>query len=479
MENEKRIKNYVIRQRELCEELMKSKTKIGNKTLKTRNIYVKICEYINNFKKGKSNRRWVIIPGLRGTGKTTILAQSYFFIKEKFINANVIYFSADDIAINGFTLKDIIDTYMEQIKKNPETARDVFLLLDEVQNNYDWAKVLKVFHDKSPNVFLLCSGSSAVNLQSNADVAGRRSDIECLYPMSFCEYEKVEHDLLPIKGLKSNLENALFNSKNAEECFNSLKKHETKVTKYCQSVKNSHWTRYIKTGSLPFALPTSDENGVYRQILQTVEKIIYKDLPQLESIDIKSIPIAKSMLPLLAEADSISTRKIARLLNSDPATITSILDALCKAELLIRVKPYGSNFTAARKDNKYLFSSSTIRSALYYRNGSLSSAEEQIGRILEDVAGLQFYRYNSINHAGDLFYDSSQNGADFIIKTGESAIVFEVGKGKKDSVQVENTLKKIGERGRYGITVCDTKSIALSSSRKNVFIPWRIFALAG
>ena len=479
MDNKERLRSYVRRQIELCEEILGAKIKVGGKILKTRNIYIKICEYIKNFKSGKSDRRWVIIPGLRGTGKTTVLAQSYFFIKDFYPNASVIYFSIDDAMVNGFSLIEVIDTYMEEIGQKPETTKDVFIMLDEVQNNYDWAKILKTYHDKSPGVFLLCSGSSAVNLQSNADVAGRRAEIECLYPMSFCEYEMVEHGVYPIKGLKSKLNDALYASKDAKECYAGLKACEPEIIEYCKNVKSSHWTKYIKTGSLPFTLPTNDEGGVYKQVLQTVEKIIYKDLPQIDSIDTKSIPVAMSLLQLLSEADSISVSKVASLLGVSPVTLTSILDSLCRAELLIKVKPYGSNFSAARKNSKYLFASSTIRAALYYRNGSPASEDVRDGRILEDVAGLHFYRRNNINRAGDLFYDSAQGGADFIIRTGDTAVVFETGRGKKDSTQVESTLDRIGERGRYGVTVCDTAKIVLSNSEKNVLIPWRVFALAG
>lgn len=479
MNDSDRLKSYVRRQIELCDEVLGSKIKVGGKTLKTRNIYIKICEYINNFKRGKSDRRWIIIPGLRGTGKTTVLAQSYFFIKDTYPKAHVIYFSIDDAMVNGFSLIDVLNTYMAEIGEQFETAKDIFIMLDEVQNNYDWAKILKTYHDRAPGIFLLCSGSSAVNLQSNADVAGRRADIECLYPMNFLEYETVEHDLYPVKGLKNKISDAFYNSQTAEECYGKLKACESEVDEYCKNVKPSHWARYIKTGSLPFTLPTSDEGGVYKQVLQTVEKIIYKDLPQIDNIDAKSIPVAMSLLQLLSEADSISVSKVANLLNVNAITLTNILNSLCKAELLIRVVPYGSNFSAARKNNKYLFASSTIRSALYYRNGSPASEDVRDGRILEDVAGLHFYRRNNIKRAGDLFYDSAQGGADFIVRTGSTAVVFETGKGKKDSTQVENTLERIGKQGRFGITICNTSEIVLSNSAKNVFIPWRVFALAG
>ena len=133
--------------------------------------------------------------------------------------------------VNGFNLIDVLNTYMAEINEWPETAKDVFIMLDEVQNNYDWAKILKAYHDRAPGVFLLCSGSSAVNLQSNADVAGRRADMECLYPMSFTEYETIEHDLYPIKGLKSKINDAFYNSQTAETPKHSLAEELMNIVK--------------------------------------------------------------------------------------------------------------------------------------------------------------------------------------------------------------------------------------------------------
>ena len=478
MENNPRLESYIKRQIELCDTIMNAKVKLNGKPLRARSLFSTISDYIREFESGRSERRWVIIPGLRGTGKTTILAQSYFFIKQNFKNANVIYFSVDDAMINGFSLLEVLEAYMAEIKQQPETAKKVFILLDEVQSAEDWVSTLKTYHDKAPGIFLLCSGSSAVNLQTNADVAGRRADIECLYPMSFSEYELIEHNLLPTEGLSEEINAALYASANAEECYARLKANEAEIAAYCQNVKPSHWAHYLKSGSLPFTLSIRDEGSVYRQVLQTVEKVIHVDLPQIESIDSKSIITAMSLLRLLSDADSISVSKVAAMLNINAITLNGILNALCKAELLIRIVPYGSNFSAARKNSKYLFASSTIRAALHYLNGSPTPPEKREGYLLEDVAGLYFYKHNNARHLGDVFYDSAREGADFIVRTGETAVVFETGRGRKDSTQASNTLERIGSRGRYGVTICNTKEIALSDNKQNVFIPWKVFALS-
>ena len=416
---------------DIIDELMDSKRRFRGKILKSRNMFIKIQKYFRDYRTGSTNRHWIIIPGLRGTGKTTLLSQTYFYIKQYHKDVKVIYFSVDDAKDNGFTLKNLLEEYIFQINLIPETAKDIVILLDEIQNDRNWAQTLKVFHDRCPGIFLICSGSSAVHLQTNADIAGRRASIECLYPMSFCEYELIKYEQFPIKGLKNKINEAIFDSLSARECYKRLKECEPEIEQYRKTIRSNHWSNYIHTGSIPFTLAIEEKGEIYRQILQTIEKVIYKDLPQIESLESKSIPIAKSLLILLSEADVISINKISSILESTNITISNILNALCKAELLIDIVPYGSNFTAAKKGHKYLFSSSAVRSALNYMNGTRSSEVVAEGRLLEDIMGLQFYKRAGIYNTGSIFYDSSQGGADFIVKTGNSAVAFESGRGKK------------------------------------------------
>ena len=473
-----RLQIYIRQRISIMDKLMDLRRRFNGKMLKQRNMFVKIKEHVDRFEKNQSNRHWVIIPGLRGTGKTTLLAQIYFLIRRQYPDTEVIYFAIDEVCSNGFTLRTLLDAYLGQINTSPNGSNKIVILLDEIQGDCNWAKTLKVFHDEHPNVFLICSGSSAVHLQTNADIAGRRANIECLYPMSFCEYEFIKHNIYPIKGLKTNLSEAIFDSTTAQECYHNLKTLEPDIESYCAQIQGRHWSDYIYAGSIPFTLAVKERNDVYRQVLQTVDKVIHQDLPQIDSIDPRTVPVAKSLLILLSESDAVSINKIAACLSVSNMTISSILSALCKAELLIDIIPYGSNFTAAKKCHKYLFSSSVIRSAFNYMNGTGSSKEVAEGRMLEDVMALQFYKRNGVNSYGNIFYDSSQNGADFIVKTGGSAVVFESGRGRKTGLQVEHSMKQI-PRIKYGVTVCDTPNIRLSDNQKSVFIPWRVFALAG
>ena len=477
MKNE-RLASFVSATINHCDELMQAKAYKHGKPMRPRNVMVKIKQAIDNQSSG--NHRWIIIPGLRGTGKTTVLAQSYNHIRRQCPDANIVYFSIDNAIAAGFSMRDVVDEYLHQVGGDLSLGSNTYLLLDEVQSDYNWASILKSYYDMLPYLFIICSGSSAIHLQTDADIAGRRADILCLYPMSFCEFKLISDNIYPEKNLKNYLDSALFNSKTAQECFDRLSIAEDDIKKYRTKLNSNDWGTYLAKGSLPFTVGNYSLGEAYEKVLLTVDKIAGKDLVNIGNIETKTVYIAQALIRLLADADSISVNSVASILNTSNSTISTILNGLCRAELLIRVIPYGSNFSTARKDNKYLFTSSVIRASLNYLNGSPFGDQEKEGRLLEDVTGLYLYKRNGIHSLGDIFYDSAEGGADFIVKTGvgNESVVIETGRGRKTADQVNTTLNRV-RSAKYGITICATDKIRLASDERSLFIPWHVFALAG
>ena len=68
-----------------------------NKKFIRRSDYFNIIDYIETLLKGESINRFLVLPGLRDVGKTTILFQVYeYLLKEKNINQqNILNFSCD------------------------------------------------------------------------------------------------------------------------------------------------------------------------------------------------------------------------------------------------------------------------------------------------------------------------------------------------------------------------------------------------
>ena len=65
-----------------------------------RNIYIKIDKYLKDFlHKSEARDRWIIIPGLRGVGKTTILAQLFLNHYQEVEPQRMLYISLDEVVM--------------------------------------------------------------------------------------------------------------------------------------------------------------------------------------------------------------------------------------------------------------------------------------------------------------------------------------------------------------------------------------------
>lgn len=443
-----------------------------------RNIYIKVDKYFRDFLHNPNARdRWIIIPGLRGVGKTTILAQLFINHYQEVGDRRMLYVSLDEVVnVLGSSLKDVLTAYEKIIGESFEKlTKPIFIFIDEAQYDPKWASVLKSVYDRSTKVFVVCSGSSAVSLQTNTDVV-RRSIFQKLFPTSFSEFLMIRDGKLPIKGLKQSIKDALFNAQSAEDAYGKLKSIEQSVSNAWSTIDRHYIDEYLKIGTLPFAIKMKDEARVYQTITLLLDKVINQDVQGLGRFDTKTLVYIKRVLFLLAESDVVSIQKLTTTLGTSVNTISNILEVLEQAELLIRIMPYGSNSKKVRKPSRYQFMSSAMRSAFLSVAGNEQIFSSQRGRLMEDIVAMTLYREFVANSRGALNYDSSKAGADFILTiAGENIIPIEVGVGDKFGTQVRNTMKKVGS-AKYGIVICNN-SLTYLDDANIVKVPLDYFLL--
>ncbi|HAM88762.1 MAG: hypothetical protein US93_C0002G0096 [Candidatus Falkowbacteria bacterium GW2011_GWD2_38_42] len=443
-----------------------------------RNIYIKVDKYLRDFLHNPEARdRWIIIPGLRGVGKTTILAQLFLNHYQEVGQQRMLYISLDEVVnVLGSSLKDVLSAYEKIIGESFEKlTKPLFIFIDEAQYDPKWASVLKTVYDRSNKVFVACSGSSAVSLQTNPDVI-RRAIFEKLFPTSFCEFLMIKDGKYPVTGLKKNIKDALFASESAKEAYDKLKSFEQSVLSFWSQVDRHYIDEYLKIGTLPFAIRIKDEARVYQTITLLLDKVINQDVQSLGRFDQKTIGYIKRVLFLLAESEVLSVQNLAKTLETSVNTISSILEVLEHAELLIRVMPYGSNTKKVRKPSKYQFMSSAMRSAFLSVAGNPQIFAQQKGRLMEDIVAMTLYREFVASSRGALNHDSSKGGADFILTIAEKNIIpIEVGMGEKLGTQVRSTMKKVGS-AKYGVVVC-RNSLTLLEDANVIKVPLDYFLL--
>ncbi len=469
---------YVRNQLTLSEQSLREKTfNDRGEKLPYRDIYYNLKQYIQEFENGQSEPRWLAVAGLRGVGKTTVLAQLFNDLQVE--SGRKLYLSLDQTTNLGFSLPEIISAYEEFLGASFETLQTpIFLFLDEVQYQENWAITAKTIYDRTRKVFILTTGSSALSLQTNADV-NRRMILQKIYPLGFAEYIHTKFKKELPEGLSSRIKEALFFSETAKEAYEKLQKETGLINMFWVGIERFEIDRYLKFGTLPFALTISNESTIYQQIDDVMAAVIEKDVTKFEAFDKKTLPKLSQLLYALSGADIASVVKLSQTIDLDPRTVTQALDAFEKTEVLLRIMPYGAHFSQVKKPSKYLFTSSAYRAMYYNLVSSIEQYENYKGKLLEDVIGMYLMRLfgNKINTS--LTYDSAESGADFVLELSPQGgkMVIEAGfgkKGKKGVEQTVNTLNKV--KGKYGLIVSQAH-LYLDEENDCVSVPLEYFLL--
>ncbi|NLU29299.1 MAG: AAA family ATPase [Bacteroidales bacterium] len=143
------------------------------------------------------NSRLIGIKGSRGVGKTTLMLQ---YIKQNYGNStDVLYVSLDNIWFTNHKMSDLVDDFVKRGGK--------YLFLDEVHKYPSWAQEIKNVYDNYPQLSIVFTGSSLLEiLNARADLS-RRADIYHLPGLSFREYMEMFHGIrLPTYSFPDILE---------------------------------------------------------------------------------------------------------------------------------------------------------------------------------------------------------------------------------------------------------------------------------
>ena len=436
-------------------------------------IFVKLQKYIDDFLSKKSENRMVIIPGFRGVGKTTLMAQTCTEYQSKV--GKILFLSVED-AKNLFDagINELMAAYEEILGNNLESVKEpIIIFLDEIQSDPKWAITLKSLFEKTTNIFFCCTGSSALVLQTTTNLA-RRAVFEKMPPMCFTEYEMIKNGVYPPK-LKEKIRQAVYFSASVEDVYNNLKPLQASVHQYWSKVNRGDIRAYLAYGTLPFSFVMPNESAVYDSISLLLDKIIKQDLPMLGNFDLNTLGVVKRIIFAMAENDTTSLNVLEEKFKINRLTIASIFDALEKAELLIKIPAYGSNMTIAKKSNKYLFMSPAIRMSFFYFTGQESTYITRQGKLLEDSIGSHLYREFIIRGQGAIRYDSEQGGADFVLQIlNNKQIIIEVGMGDKDKKQIINSMKKINSD--YNL-IFSGSGLQIDKESKTVSVPLEYYFL--
>lgn len=391
---------------------------------------------------GGGNADTILLLGIRGVGKTTLLAQLYFRAVSEVGANGVLYLSLDRLRVLGLNLLDVIDAYKRLIK-----AERAIILLDEVQYEENWDLKLKLLHDER-RFFIVATGSSAMKLRESPDLARRALHRE-LFPMTFREY----HRLKTGKELPELVEGILG------------------LREISMPPVNEDVRRYVMIGSMPISLDM-DEWEVYERLITMLDRVLYRDIREVHEFDAETLDRAFDLLYLLANprGERFSYDRLSKTLGLAKGTVIKLVDALEKAGLVQRIPVCGSLSKAVRKSPKVKFLAVPIKSALLFSSGVNPNREEIFASLLEDLVAF-YLRIIARERGGRLCYEPGRKGADFVLDLGGERVVVEVGLGKSRKNQVERSMERVG--AGKGIVLGRRYEITDNVA----FYPWQAFVV--
>jgi len=449
--------------------LSRERTQENGKEFGHRRVYSRIRKHVDNFlmeeKTGIENRI-IVLPGLRGVGKTTLLFQIYKYLTltKQIEQDRVLYFSVDELKeYLGVKISEIIKVYVEDFFKTSLINLDkrLFILIDEAHFDKDWSISAKIIYDQTKKIFLLLTGSSALSMEMSVDLA-RRARKEVMFPMNFSEYLILKYNIFPPHSTAETIRNLLFNPGNtsleyARDRWDGLKRKTLSIGKPL----DKEFEHFLSSGGFPFGL-SLEEKAIYERILGMIDRIIEKDIFVIKSFKTETRNIIKRIITFLAlqKPGGTSDVKLAQKLDISPTLVRGILDVLEKTHLIFSVKPYGSAGKVVRKPWKYYFLSPSINAAIRYTLGVYDLRDrDMLGLFAENLVASSFFRMKeTINIPSGIFYDPEREGVDFLIQKGFDEIIpVEVSIGRKGKSQIKKAINKY--KAKYGIIISNVDDV--------------------
>ena len=439
----------------------------NRKLLPTRYMFSKFKKVIEKFLNNSllEIEKIILMPGIRGIGKSTLLTQTYAIekflkLEDKNILENIgklddrLYLDVSQLHAEQIYLHDFFNFY-EEIKgfHFEKPNKKILFLLDEIHFDEKWGLFLKNIFDRTKghkDVLVIATGSSALQINMIADL-GRRSDVWEIFPMTFNEYMILKYNKYPPPGLSDYFRDILFNSNSASDVFERLLQKKSEIDRYfVNEIPQEAQRDFFESGSFPSAIKIENKQKAVEKIKSVIDGIIAKDILKLKNFETHTVAKISDLLYLLAQSDLISYSKIQEALKINRAeTLENLIEVLIMSGILVKIKTYGTSYGSTRKTPKLFFITPSLRSAIL-NNNYLSGIE---GKKLEDYFVLIFQKVIKDSQTfgvPKLSYDIAGGGADFVLTLKDGGnIVIEIGFNKEEIRQVQNTMKKI--KSRYGL----------------------------
>lgn len=358
------------------------------------------------------SQRLMGLVGPRGVGKTTFLLEYLRRqLEEKEYDPDqVLYISADHLYFADHTLLDVAEQFEAQYDGQ-------LLCIDEIHRYSNWNQELKNIYDFFPQMQLVFSGSSSIDLIKGKYDLSRRAFIRSFPGFSFREFLEIE------TGQK-------FSVLALPQLLNPSPADKKVLNKIGKTPKILGWFKqYLQQGYYPTYLQIAGQSDYAQSLVGIMTKTIYQDVADFYSLKTSSLRELRKIMYFLAttKPGKINPNKIAGSIGVSHQTVVKYIQVLEDTSLL--------RFLLIDKLGHAL-----VRNAqkVYLDNPNLLWAiNSQLGH--EPGSGLvrETFALNQLQNAGHVIsYPASERG-DFMIGDW----VLEIGGRNKDKSQITKEQK--------------------------------------
>ncbi len=291
------------------------------------------------FKTHHLDNRFTILLGQRGVGKSTALVQYLLSSSNNEIySKDILYVPSDHFLIRGFSLYKIAEEFVKFGGK--------LICFDEVHKFEGWSNELKSIFDTFPELKILASGSSILEVHKGSNDLSRRAVIYTMYGMSFREFIALQTDIE-------------FSALSLDQILSEHTIHSTNITETLNKTGNKIlplFKQYLEFGYFPYFVEFKDIAKFHLTLEQQIHTTLESDLlsvyPNLTGDSIrklKKLLVALSQnVPYLVNYEKL--RKIVDV--ADSRTIKIYLKYLEDAGIIFQLRKSGKIMGALEKVEK-------------------------------------------------------------------------------------------------------------------------------
>ena len=277
------------------------------------------------------NYRMIGLTGPRGVGKTTLILQ---YLKENLPRERSLYVTAEDFYFAEHRLLDLADVFVRYGGR--------YLFIDEIHRYKDWSKELKLMYDYHPELQVVFTGSSVLDIHQGAADLSRRAVMYHIQGLSFREYLNLFHGFdFPVLSF----EDILALKTDFPSGFHPFE----------------YFPEYLRQGYYPF--PHDDFNI---RLMQMVNLSIETDIPQYAGMNISTARKLKRLLAVIARSvpfkPNIST--LATVLNVSRNSVADYCLYLEEAGLIAQLRDDTGGIRGLGKVDKIYLDNTNLIHAL-------------------------------------------------------------------------------------------------------------------